>query len=72
MTMMNSYHYYYYYCYDYDDYPSCCCCSVLLNDFLSLNEHDLLHLETSLIINVPRMTIQTEKKPLTVCYSHPV
>lgn len=45
--MMNSYHYNYYYCYDYDDYPSYCCCSILLNVFLSLDEHDLLHLETS-------------------------
>lgn len=52
--MINSCHYCYYYCYDYDDYPSCCCCSILLNDFLSLDEHDLLHLETSLIFSVPQ------------------
>lgn len=52
--MMNSYHYCYYYCYGYDEYPSYCCCSILLNDFLSLDEHDLLHLETSLIFSVPQ------------------
>lgn len=74
--MMNSYHYYYYYCYDYDDYPSCCCCSVLLNDFLSLDEHDLLHLETSLIFSVPQNDDSNgkkqNKKTLIVCYLHPV
>lgn len=59
--MMNSYHYcyYYYYCYDYDDYPSCCCCSLLLNVFLSLDEHHMLHLETSLFL---RKTIQKDLK----------
>lgn len=64
MTMMNSYHYcYYYYCYGYDDYPSCCCCSILLNDFLSLDEHDLLHLETSSVFL--RKTLQMKKKQKT-------
>lgn len=66
--MMNSYHYCYYYCYDYDDYPSCCCCSILLNDFLSLDEHDLLHLETCLIFSVPQKDNSNGKRPLTVCY----
>lgn len=63
--MMNSYHYYYYYCYDYDDYPSCCCCSVLLNDFLSLDEHDMLHLETPLIFSVPQNDDSNGKKTKT-------
>lgn len=70
--MMNSYHYYYYYCYDYDDYPSCCCCSVLLNDFLSLDEHEMLHLETPLIFSVPQNDDSNgknkNKKALIVCY----
>lgn len=74
--MMNSYHYcYYYYCYDYDDYPSCCCRSVLLNDFLSLDEHDLLHLEASLIFSVPQKDTSMKKnksETLTVRYLHPV
>lgn len=65
--MMNSYHYCYYYCYDYDDYPSCCCCSILLNDFLSLDEHDLLHLETSLIFSVPRKDYSKWKKKTPHC-----
>lgn len=74
MTMMNSYHYCYYYCYDYDDYPSCCCCSILLNDFLSLDEHDPLHLETSLIFSVPQKDYSEEKqqKKPSLCYLHPV
>lgn len=71
--MMNSYHdCYYYYCYDYDDYPSCCCCSILSNDFLSLDEHDLLHLETSSIFSVPQKDYSNGKTPLSVCYLHPV
>lgn len=74
MTMMNSYHYSYYYCYDYDNYPSYCCCSILLNVFLSLDEHDLLHLETSLIFSVPQKDYSNGKKKhtLSLCYLHPV
>lgn len=60
--MMNSYHYCYYYCYGYDEYPSYCCCSILLNDFLSLDEHDLLHLETSLIFSVPQKDYSNGEK----------
>lgn len=60
--MMDSYHYCYYYCYDYDEYPSYCCCSILLNDFLSLDEHDLLHLETSLIFSVPQKDYSSGEK----------
>lgn len=73
MTMMNSYHYCYYYCYDYDEYPSYCCCSILLNDFLSLDEHDLLHLETSLIFSVPQKDYSNgEKTPLSaICILRP-
>lgn len=74
--MMNSYHYCYYYCYDYDDYPSYCRCSILLNDFLSLDEHDLLHLETSLIFIVPQKDYSNgrnkNKQTPSLCYSHPV
>lgn len=71
MTMMNSYHYYY--CYDYDDYPSCYCCSILLNGFLSLDERDLLHLETPLIFIVPQKDYSNEKKQQpSVCSLHPV
>lgn len=73
--MMNSYHYCYYYCYGYDEYPSYCCCSILLNDFLSLDEHDLLHLETSLIFSVPQKDYsngEKKKTTLTLCYLHPV
>lgn len=61
--MMNSYHYCYYYCYDYDDYPSCCCCSILLDDFLSLDEHDLLHLEPCLIVSVPQKDSSNGEQP---------
>lgn len=61
--MMNSYHYNYYYCYDYDDYPSYCCCSILLNVFLSLDEHDLLHLETSLISSIPQKDYSNGANP---------
>lgn len=60
--MMNSYHYSCY-SYDYDDYPSYCCCSILLNVFLSLDEHDLLHLETSVIFSVPQKDYSSGKKP---------
>lgn len=60
--MMNSYHYCYYYCYDYDDYPSYCRYSILLDDFLSLDEHDLLHLETSLFSIVPQKDYSNGRK----------
>lgn len=71
--MMNSYHYWYYYCYDYDEYPSCCCCSILLNDFLSLDERDLLHLETPLIFIVSQKDYSNENKPKhSLCYLHRV
>lgn len=65
--MMNSYHYCYYYCYDYDDYPSCCCCSILLDDFLSLDEHDLLHLEPCLVVSVPQKDNSNGEQPPTHC-----
>lgn len=39
-TMLDSYHYYSYYCYGYDDrYPFYRCCIILLNDFISFDEH---------------------------------
>lgn len=63
--MMNSYHYCYFYCYDYDDYPSCCCCSILLNDFLSLDERDPLNPETCLIFSVPQKDNSNGRQPLT-------
>lgn len=70
LTMMNRYHYCYYYCYDYDDYPSYYCCSILLNYFLSLDEHDLLHLEAFLIFIVPQKDDSNGKrKPLTLQFS---
>lgn len=70
--MMNSYHYCYYYCYGYDDYPSYCCCSILLNDFLSLDEHDLLHLETPLLFaHCSWERLFERKTPSTLCYLHP-
>lgn len=59
--MMNSYHFCYYYCYGYDDYPSCCCCSISSNDFLSLDEHYLLHLETSLISSIHQKDYSNRK-----------
>lgn len=72
--MLNSYHYCYYYCYDYDYddcYPSYCCYSILLNDFLSFDEHDLLHLETTWISCVP-LRDYSNGKPLTFYHLHPI
>lgn len=70
--MMNSYHYCYYYCYGYDDYPSYCCCSIILNDFLSLDEHDMLHLETPLLFaQCSWERLFKWKTPSTLCYLHP-
>lgn len=72
--MMNSYHYCYYYCYGYDDYPSYCCRSILLNDFLSLDERDLFicapwqHLCSSLV--VPEKDYSNGKHP-PLYYLHP-
>lgn len=70
MTMMSSYHYSCY-CYNYDDYPSYCCCSILLNVFLSLDEHDLLHLETSVISSVPQKdcSIGNENNPQSLRFA---
>lgn len=62
-------HFYYYYCSDYDNYPYCCCYSILLDDFLSLDEHDLLHLEPSLIFGVPQKDYSHGNHPLCLQFA---